>query len=90
LILCRKGLPLRSVVFGLLWSHLGGLPQVNHDLAERVTGLHRSQCLWRLIEGVGLEHLGIDFACGDQGGEGGCSRRLTGDENTCRMTTQRG
>jgi len=29
-ILC----PVRTVVLGVLWSHLGGLLQVDHDLAE--------------------------------------------------------
>ncbi len=40
-------------------SDLAGLLQVDHDLAERVTGLHRSQCLRRFVEGIGLEHLGV-------------------------------
>ena len=62
------------VALGLLRSHLGGLLQGDHDLTECVTGLHCSQCLWRLVEGVGLEHLRIDFARGDQGGDGGNAR----------------
>jgi hypothetical protein len=33
-----------------LWSHLGGLLQVDHDLAERVTGFGCSQCLWCFVE----------------------------------------
>ena len=56
----------------MVCSHLGGLLQVDHDLAERVTGLDCSQCLWRFVEGVGLKHLGIDFARGDQVGDSGC------------------
>jgi hypothetical protein len=47
---------------GLLRSHPSGLLQVDHDFAKRGTGLARPpQCLGRLVEGVGLEHLGIDL-----------------------------
>ncbi len=75
LILCRKGIPVLAVVQGLLWLRLGGLIQIDHDLAKRVTGLHCSQSLWRFVKGVGLEHLGIDLARGDQVGDGGNAPR---------------
>lgn len=55
----------QSVVLGRSLSHLGGLLQVDDDLAEHVARLDRSQGLRRFVEGVGLEHLGIDLAVSD-------------------------
>ena len=68
-----------------LWSHLGGPFQVDHDLVERVAGLHRAQCLWHFVKGIGLEHLGIDFASGHQTGDGGNTRRTGTQEAASQL-----
>jgi hypothetical protein len=46
---------------GLLRTRPSDLLQVDHDLAKRVNPTRPPQWLGRLVERVGLEHLGIDL-----------------------------